>query len=252
MYDNQNNEAHNDKDCLASGAPVSPIYGGQGMPLSPADPLVQVQPVNTLDDMREQMVRQLQAAEPDHIKEWVLLMGAGNTIMGDEGIGPVALDYLYRNFDFPENVALLDVATTGLSMLSYLEDIDHLIIIDAADDSGHPPGTVIFYTPDDLADQQVMHSAHDQRLTDVLFAAQMTGIEPKSVTIVGVQVQSLQQFVLELSGPVLAAMPIACAAALHLLSDLGYAAKPKPDAEIDPMLLEALANYGPQDSEEKE
>jgi len=202
-------------------------------------------PVNTLDELREKIASGDVVITGDR----ALLMGAGNTIMGDEGIGPVALDYLYRHFDFPDNVALLDVATTGISMLPNLEDSDHLIIIDAADDSGHPPGTVIFYTPEDLADQQVMHSAHDQRLTDVLFAAKMTDIELKSVVVVGVQVQTLEQFVLELSPPVQAAIPIACAAALHCLSELGFEATPKPDVKIDPALLDALHNYAPEKEE---
>lgn len=207
----------------------------------PPSSLLQVQPVNTLDELRDKIAQGKLSITGDR----VLLMGAGNTIMGDEGIGPVALDYLYRHFDFPDNVALLDVATTGLSMLPNIEDADRLVIIDAANDSGHPPGTVIFYTPEDLADQQVMHSAHDQRLTDVLFAAQMTGIELKSVTIVGVQVQSLEQFVLDLSQPVQGAVPIVCAAALHCLRDLGFEARPKPGVEIDSALLDALAHYGP-------
>ncbi|MCL2745667.1 MAG: HyaD/HybD family hydrogenase maturation endopeptidase [Coriobacteriia bacterium] len=182
-------------------------------------------------------------------KDRVLILGAGNTIMADEGIGPVALEYLYNHFDFPPQVELLDVATTGLAMLSYLEGYDHLIIIDAANDSGHPPGTVIFYTPEDLAMQQVMHSAHDQRLTDVLFAAQMTGIELKSVVIVGVQIERLAEFVLELSPSVQEAVPIACAAALHRLKELGYEATAKPETEIDLRLLDALSNYGPEGAE---
>jgi len=203
------------------------------------------QPVNTLDDLRERLATGQMSAPQQRI----LIMGAGNIIMGDEGIGPVALRYLYEHYDFPDNVALLDVATTGLGMLPNIEDSDHLIILDAADDSGHPPGTVIFYTPEDLANQQVMHSAHDQRLTDVLFAAQMTGIEFKSVMVVGVQVESLEQFVLELSKPAAAAIPITCAAALHLLSELGETASPKPGVEIDPVLLDALENYSPEHSQ---
>jgi len=178
----------------------------------------------------------------------VLILGAGNTIMADEGVGPVALEYLQQHFDFPPEVQLLDVATTGLAMLSYLEGHDHLIIIDAAKDSGHPPGTVIFYTPEDLNMQQVMHSAHDQRLTDVLFAAKMSGIELKSVVIVGVQVELLAEFVLELSKSVQDAVPIACAAALHKLSELGYEAVAKDGVEIDPVLMDALCHHGPEQS----
>ena len=179
-------------------------------------------------------------------REKVLVLGAGNTVMADEGIGPVALASLHEQFDFPPEVELLDVATTGLAMLSYLKGYDHLIVLDAAQDSGHGPGTVIFYTPEDLAAQQVMHSAHDQRLTDVLRAAAFTGIELKSVVVVGVQIARLAEFVLELSEPVAAAVPIACAAALHCLRNLGYEATPKPGVETNPVLLDALTNYAPE------
>jgi len=204
--------------------------------------LLSAQPVNTLDELRDKIAQGTYALTDDR----VLIMGAGNVLMGDEGIGPTALTYLFDHFDFPENVALLDVGTTGLGMLPNIEDSDHLIIIDAANDSGHPAGTVIFYTPEDLADQQVMHSAHDQRLTDVLFAAKMTGVELKSVVVVGIQIESLEQFVLELSQPVQTAVPIACAAALHCLRELGFEATQKPDAEVDPALLDALQNYAPE------
>jgi len=179
-------------------------------------------------------------------KERVLILGAGNTIMADEGIGPTVLETLHQQFDFPPEVELLDVATTGLAMLSYLKGYDHLIIIDAAKDSGHEPGTVIFYTPEDLATQQVMHSAHDQRLTDVLRAATLSGIELKSVVIVGVQIARLAEWVLELSEPVQAAIPVACAATLHSLRELGYEATPKQEA--DPKILEALHTYAPLSS----
>lgn len=221
-------------------------------------PALSTQPVNTLDDLRDRLAAASECATGDTAcvsacckevlggDELVLVMGAGNIIMGDEGLGPVALHYLHDHFDFPANVALLDVATTGISMLPNLKGMDHLIILDAAKDSGHPPGTVIFYTPEDLANQQVMHSAHDQRLTDVLFAAKLTGIELKSIVVVGVQVERLEQFVLELSEPLKKAVPIVCAAALHCLSDLGYPATPKEGVELDATLLDALQNYAPE------
>jgi len=204
---------------------------------------IHAQPVNTLDALRDKIT----ANDPAAAGEKVLLMGAGNIIMADEGIGPVAVDYLHKHFDFPPNIALVDVATTGIGMLSNLEGMDHLIIIDAADNSGHLPGTVIFYTPEDLAAQQVMHSAHDQRLTDVLFAASLTGIELQSVAIVGVQIARLAEFVLELSEPVKEAVPIACAGALHKLRELGFEARPKPEVQINPALLDALENFAPED-----
>jgi hydrogenase maturation protease len=169
--------------------------------------------------------------------------------MADEGVGPTCLALLGECFDFPEQVELLDVGTTGLAMLSYLKGFDHLIILDAAQETGHPAGTVILFTPEDLVTNQVMHSAHDMRLMDVLQAAIMTGIEMKSTIVVGVQIASLQEWVLELTPAVKAAVPIACAAVLDQLRNLGIEATPKPGVTIDPVLMDALQNYAPEGSD---
>jgi hydrogenase maturation protease len=135
------------------------------------------------------------------------------------------------------------VGTTGLAMLDLLRDYEHLIVIDAAQDTGHPAGTVVVYTPEDLAKHQVLHTAHDMRFSDVLKSAALMGVELESVVIVAVQVAAISPWVLELSEELEAAIPIACACALQRLQDLGGGFSPKPDAEIPDELDDALANY---------
>lgn len=180
----------------------------------------------------------------------ILLMGAGNDIMGDEGIGPRCIAELDRQFAFPDNVELVNVGTTGLGILDILREADRLVILDAAQDTGHDPGTVILFDVEDLAGRQVMHSMHDMRLIDVLKAASMVGIELKSIDIVAVQIERIAEWVLELSAPVEAAVPVACAAALQKLAAVGVAASPRPGVETDPILLDALENFGPDSSED--
>ena len=168
-------------------------------------------------------------------------MGAGNTVMADEGIGPRCIEALEAWFTFGDDVDLMDVGTMGLAMLDYLREYTHVVVIDAAKDTGHPAGTVVLYTPEDLAKYQVLHSAHDMRLVDVLKSATLMGIELESVVIVGVQIESMEQWVLGLSPPLEAAIPIACAAALQQLAtlDAEFTAKGNVPAEF----WDAYSNY---------
>lgn len=179
----------------------------------------------------------------------ILVMGAGNTIMADEGVGPRCLEELDRLFVFPDNVTLLDVGTTGLGIIDDLREADRVVILDAARDTGHPAGTVLLLTPQELAANQVMHSAHDMRLIDVLKAASMMGLELKSVVIIAVQVESLAQWVLELSDSVAAAIPIACAAALDQLQLMGINFMLREGQTMPAEMADALENFAPQPEE---
>lgn len=172
-------------------------------------------------------------------------MGAGNEVMGDEGIGPACIAELDRCIELPEGVELVNVGTTGLGIIDMLRDYDRLVIIDAAQETGHEPGTVLLMSVEDLANQQVMHSLHDMRLIDVLKAASMIGVEMKSVAIVAVQIARIAEWVLELSEPVAEAVPVACAAALQELSALGVDWSLREGVDVNPLLLDALENFGP-------
>jgi len=163
--------------------------------------------------------------------------------MGDEGIGPRCIEALEEWFDFAENVELTDAGTMGLALLDTLREYTDLIVLDAAMETSHPAGTVILYTPDDLARHQVLHSAHDMRFVDVLKSAALMGIELDSVVIVAVQIKDMTQWILELSDEVEEAIPIACACALQQLEGLGASYSPKDDVEIPTELFDALDNY---------
>jgi hydrogenase maturation protease len=170
-------------------------------------------------------------------------MGAGNTIMADEGIGPRCVEALHEWFEFPENVELMDVGTIGLGMLDYLRDFTHIIVLDAAKDTGHLPGTVVIFTPEDLAQKQVLHSAHDMRFVDVLKSAKLMGIDLEYVIIVTVQIKSMSEWVLDLTPEVKAAIPVACACAMQQLKGLGFEPTRKDGVDIPTDYWDALDNF---------
>ena len=95
-----------------------------------------------------------------------LVLGLGNILMGDEGIGVYAVRALEQH-KLPANVECLDGGTGGFTLLEPLEDADRIILIDAADD-GNPIGTVTRTTPRFSRDYPPTLTAHDIGMKDLL------------------------------------------------------------------------------------
>lgn len=161
----------------------------------------------------------------------ILVLGVGNVLMRDEGIGPRVVEELGR-YQLPDNVAVTDAGTLGLGMMYLFRDVDYLLVADAVNGTGHVPGTVVRIAPEDFAPNQVLHSLHDMRLVDVLNAAALVGMTP-TTECVGVQVQDIspEEFSVGLTEAVEAAVPRAVAAVLMLLEERGARARLRGEAD---------------------
>jgi len=95
-----------------------------------------------------------------------LILGLGNVLMGDEGIGVYVVRELEKR-TLPANVECLDGGTGGFTLLEPLEDADRIIIVDAAND-GNPEGTVTRTTPRFARDYPPTLTAHDVGMKDLL------------------------------------------------------------------------------------
>lgn len=154
--------------------------------------------------------------------ENILVMGIGNTLMLDEGVGPAVIARLLEEYDFPQNVVVEDSGTMGMGMLNLFSEYDYMIVIDAVDGTGEEPGTVMAISPEEIAPQSVLHSGHDMRFVDVLQNAALLGWEPDGI-VVGIQVKDMAPAELTegLTPEVEAAVPVAIGAVLDLLSEAG-------------------------------
>ncbi|MTJ84362.1 MAG: HyaD/HybD family hydrogenase maturation endopeptidase [Telmatospirillum sp.] len=122
----------------------------------------------------------------------VVVLGIGNMLMTDEGIGVHAVEALQRRFILPDAVAVVDGGTTGMELLPDLENADHLIVIDAVR-VGKPPATVVRLEGDDVpAFFKTKLSPHQVGLSDVLAALRFSGQAPRHVVLIGVQPVSLE------------------------------------------------------------
>ncbi|MDY0341617.1 MAG: hydrogenase maturation protease [Coriobacteriia bacterium] len=164
----------------------------------------------------------------------ILVLGIGNVLMLDEGIGNRVATELERNYRFPDDVRVMDGGTMGYGMLHLFRGVEFLLVVDAMDGSSLAPGTVVRISPEDFAPNQVMHSLHDLRFVDVLQAAQLIDIMPEADCI-GIQVENMSpvEMTIGLSEPVEAAVPRAIAAVLYLLEERGVVAEEVDSAEAD-------------------
>jgi hydrogenase maturation protease len=95
-----------------------------------------------------------------------LVLGLGNTLMGDEGVGVHVLREL-ENRVLPVGVTCLDGGTGGFVLLEPLQNADRIVMIDAAAD-GNPVGTITRTTPRFSSDYPPTLTAHDVGVKDLL------------------------------------------------------------------------------------
>ena len=119
-----------------------------------------------------------------------LILGIGNILMGDEGVG-VHVAKMLEKVNFPDHVTVLDGGTGGFHLLEYFDLHDRIIMIDATLD-GLPPGTVRQIKPRFALDFPPAMSTHDIGLKDLVSALQLLGRMPE-IDLLVVSIASIQQ-----------------------------------------------------------
>jgi len=132
----------------------------------------------------------------------ILLLGIGNLLLCDEGVGVHAVRALQRE-DLPSNIITLEVGTAILDALPEIERADHIIIIDAMK-ADHAPGTVYRVPLEDCARPEYIASLHGFDLSRVMYLAGKR--ETADVVVIGVE-PALIDWGTELSPRVMEALP---------------------------------------------
>lgn len=133
-----------------------------------------------------------------------LVLGIGNLLMGDEGIGVHAVREM-ESVRVPEYVRVLDGGTGGFHLLSLFQEFDPIIVIDATMD-GQPEGHVQLRRPKYASDFPRTLSAHDIGLRDLLESAALLAPLPE-LYLVTVSIRTLQGLSTELSPKIKDAIP---------------------------------------------
>jgi hydrogenase maturation protease len=126
----------------------------------------------------------------DHPRTVVL--GLGNMLMADDGIGLAALARLEEEWFIPRDVELVDGGTWGMTLLPVIERADRVIILDAID-VGDPPGTLIRLEGDEVPRFLGLKlSPHQIDLREVLALAELRGSLPGQLVALGIQPERVE------------------------------------------------------------
>lgn len=122
----------------------------------------------------------------------LLVLGLGNVLCGDDGLGAVAVHLLQSRYRAPEGVLVLDGGTLGLSLLPHLEQAREAILVDAIRADG-PPGSLVRMEGDEVAPAVAARlSVHQVGVVDLLEAAHWCGWYPSRLILLGLVPQSLE------------------------------------------------------------
>ncbi len=157
----------------------------------------------------------------------IVVLGVGNTLLKDEGVGVRAVEELQKRYLFPENVSLVDGGTQGLWLMSTIQQADRLIVVDAVLGK-EAPGTLYRLEKDDLPKAlRLKVSAHDSDLVEALNLCGLLDQAPKSVVVVGIEPADITPYGIELTPVLVERMDLLVEAVLGELKVLGVVPEKK-------------------------
>ena len=130
----------------------------------------------------------------------VLIGGIGNVLLGDDGVGPYMARLLEARYEFDEGVEVADLGTPALDLIDQLSGKDGVILIDSisidveTNGTDVVPGTVVLYRKADIMRLRpsVRMDPHSPALVDALLSAELFGVAPRDLLLVGIQAESFE------------------------------------------------------------
>jgi hydrogenase maturation protease len=155
-----------------------------------------------------------------------IILGIGNTILSDEGVGVHAAEALRAAYTLPPGVEIIDGGTAGMELLDVLFGVDLLLVLDAVK-AKRAPGTVILLTGKEVpVFFRSKLSPHQVSICDVLASLEFAGSPPKDLVLVGCEPESLELGT-ELTPLVAGKVPEMLAAAVAQLAERGIVLQPR-------------------------
>lgn len=150
----------------------------------------------------------------------ILVLGVGNILLKDEGVGVKVVERLQSEYCFSPNVELMDGGTLGLRLLDPIAEADYVIVVDAVQNA-RPPGTLYRLPVDELEKRVTFkNSLHQLDLVETLAYAEILGNRPDAV-IIGVEPADISPWGTELTEVIAASVPEMCAGVLREIESAG-------------------------------
>ncbi|WP_372872113.1 HyaD/HybD family hydrogenase maturation endopeptidase [Shewanella sp.] len=173
----------------------------------------------------------------------VLLLGIGNILFADEGVGVHFVNYIAENYRFTHpqhSLDILDGGTLAQGLTPIIAKYDHLIVCDTVNAPGVLPGEVYFFDFDAApAEIDWQGSAHEVEMLQTLTMMEMLGDRPKTF-VLGVTPTVLEPMHLGLTSALLASVPVMEQALLNHLQSLGFTTQKVADKAIQSLFQDAI------------
>jgi len=120
------------------------------------------------------------------------VLGVGNILMQDEGVGVHLIQELMEKYSFDPHVQLIDGGVMGIDLLPYFDEYDRMIILDAVDFDKEPGFINVFENENILALFTTKMSLHHLGLKDVLSYAKLLDQQPNEMCLIGMQPDEIE------------------------------------------------------------
>lgn len=162
----------------------------------------------------------------DDYENSIVVLGVGNILLTDEGLGVHVVEDLKANYTFTPQISLIDGGTMGMELLTYMRGMKKILLIDAVN-GGETPGTIYEFPHRELEQYFTDHiSVHEVGMQDILRIRAIQENPLEDAIVIGVEPESLDVG-FEPSAPVQKALPEVKERVLRVLREWGVQIEPK-------------------------
>ena len=162
----------------------------------------------------------------DDYENSIVVLGVGNILLTDEGLGVHVVEDLKANYTFIPQISLIDGGTMGMELLTYMRGMKKILLIDAVN-GGEAPGTIYEFPHRELEQYFTDHiSVHEVGMQDILRIRAIQENPLEDAIVIGVEPESLDVG-FEPSAPVQKALPEVKERVLRVLREWGVQIEPK-------------------------
>ena len=155
----------------------------------------------------------------------ITVLGIGNILLTDEGFGVRVVEKLYDEYEFPDNVSLVDGGVLGINLLGVIAEAKHLIVVDAVKNK-QPPGTLYRLEKDELPERILLkNSLHQTDFLETLTLSQIIDKAPQTTLVLGVEPEDILTHSVDMTPTVAARVDEMMDLVLRELDHLGVTAK---------------------------
>ncbi len=135
----------------------------------------------------------------------VLILGIGNILQSDDGLGVHIVNHITRNIKLPDGVEVIDGGTAGFDLIPLMAGREKIIIVDAlrAEDE---PGSIYRFKPENAVKSRASISLHEIGITEVIDMLRLLGENPE-IEIVGIVPEDISTLHMDISTSVRRSIP---------------------------------------------